>query len=66
MSPLAFDANTSVELTAVPIGSATPTVFLPTAPVLATPVTSGVCICYTAAFGIEPRLPGEPNRREIS
>jgi hypothetical protein len=68
MSSLVFDANTSVELAALPIESATPTVFLPTAPVMATPVSVACVVGCPATFGIgiEPRLPGEPNRREMS
>lgn len=66
MSPLVFDANTSVDLAALPIESATPTVFLPTAPVMATPVSVACAVGCPATFGIEPRLPGASNRREIS
>jgi hypothetical protein len=67
MPSITTSANTSTELAALPIGTAVPTAFGPTAPVMATPAVALTVAAFVAgykvginlgeAFGRQPREP---------
>jgi hypothetical protein len=69
MSSIVVEANASTQLADLPIGSAKPTMLVPTAPVLATPVASLAVAAFAAGYvigrdlgnnmGRSPRMPSE-------